>query len=225
MTEFPPPGENPEYDIALDAVAYGDLQRASETFNMLELAGLIMAKASGEEVDEERMNRLAAVLHQEPQLSSYDDEVTGERVIVDEDDNEVRREPATPESLEWANRIQARKTTISDFVAATMPMYVDAIQARLEAAQAADPQVRTTALSIIIKRGGDGRLVSRNELEMAALDRTRDTLREQGLTVKEEHRRIGADGRTDHPKAGLTHSRHTLFVSLPSEPTPDQADG
>ena len=201
------------FEVARNAVFYRDLERASETFNLLEALKLILHSIrTGTELDCERLSRLViAFTDDEPQLDAvYDDD--GYLIYYDEG-KEVRREAPSPHLAEYFANENARRKITTEYTDSAVPGYVENLKSQLD-----DPTSSQATFSKLIERGRrDGEVVSRNELEQAALGATRDQLREHGYTVAEVNRRVGSDGSPDHPKPYLTHTLRTLIVTRSSE--------
>lgn len=208
------------FDVALNAVFYRDLQTASETFNMLEALRIIReSMENGTELDHERLSRLVATfVDDEPQLDAvYDDE--GYLIYYDEDGREVRREAPSPQLAEYFARDKARRLTTAAYIEATAPGYEADLLAQLD-----DPATTEGRVSVLIERGTqEGEVVSRNELEQAALGYVGRQLKERGFTVRQDNRSVGADGSPDHPKVERTHTLRTLIVTRSPEQEVSQA--
>jgi hypothetical protein len=214
--ETGPPGVDPIFEAARNAVFYRDLRTASETFNMIEALDLILeSMRAGTAIDHERLSRLVATFtDDEPQLDAvYDDD--GYLIYYDGDGNEVRREAPSPHMAEYFAREKARRRITAEYIKTAAPEYIDHLLTQLD-----DPANTVGILSVHIERGTkEDEVVSRDELEQATLGLVRNNLQGRGYVVRVVNRRVGADGSPNHPKSELTHTMHTLLVERSQDQT------
>lgn len=222
MSELPggewgiPPSEPDDMlEVAKQVVFYGDLDRASETFNMLAALDLIRHHMeTGEPLDHERLERLHEGFGHDydfPDTDTYLDE-DGYEVTTDKAGNVISRVESSPSTMRYFREEKERRQTTAAYVTETSPRYVNQVQAQL-----AGPEATEGVVTRLVKKGRrDGEIVSQNELEQAALGEARDELRRQGLTVIEEHTKVGEDGSPEHPKPELTHTLHRLTATRPN---------
>lgn len=204
------------FETARNAVLYRDAETASQTFNLFEIASTVVdAIENGTELDRERLERLwqAASPYErgyEPWLRTETDE-NGFTTVYDEDEMTVLRvEPPSPEIAEYYQQRKIHKQAVEDFISAKAPKYLAAAHDQL-VQMGDDPAVVSALVPKGVNHLESG--INLNQLEQAALNHVRNTLRGEGLIVREDHWRVGSDGSQEHPKSHLDHTLHRLTIT------------